>query len=230
VLLQASLALALLAAAPAGDPASDLREARAQALRAQAGPAAAEEAWMLTLRAAERALRALAPEWARAVDRGEDAGRAARLVGAPGAEALYLVALGGMGMARQRGFAALLMADGTVRPSMERAAALDERLDGAGPRRALGAWLAVLPSAGGGGAARSRAAFARARELEPRDMRTPLAEAETLAVLLQDRALFQRLLEEVLRFDPASAPELRAGNEIARRRAQELQDRADRLF
>jgi hypothetical protein len=228
--MTAGLALALLLAAPAADPSADLREARAQALRAQAEPASAEEAWLLSMRAAERALRLLAPAWAAAVDRGEDAGRAARLVEAPGAEALYWLALGTMGLARQRGFAAILMADDTARESMERAAALDERIDGAGPRRALGAWLAVLPSAGGGGASRARAAFARARELAPRDQRNRVAEAETLAVLLQDRALFERLLSEVLAFDPASAPELRAENELARRRAGELRARADRLF
>jgi predicted anti-sigma-YlaC factor YlaD len=113
---------------------------------------------------------------------------------------------------------------------MERAAALAERIDGAGPRRALGAWLAVLPSAGGGGAGRARAAYARARELAPREMRNRVAEAETLAVLLQDRALFDRLLGEVLAFDVESAPELRAGNDLARRRARELLARRDALF
>jgi hypothetical protein len=122
------------------------------------------------------------------------------------------------------------MAGATARASMERAAELDGRIDGAGPYRALGAWLAVLPSAGGGGAGRSRAAFARARELAPRDMRSRVAEAETLAVLLQDRALFDRLLGEVLSFDLGSAPELRAVNELARRRAQDLLARRDALL
>lgn len=226
----ARLALALLLAAPGGDPASDLVQARAQAWRALSEEVAAAEAWLESMRAAERALRQLAPAWAAAVDRGEDAGRAAALVPPAGAEALYWLALATMGLARQRGFAAILMADGTARPSMERAAALDGRIDGAGPYRALGAWLAVLPSAGGGGARGSRAAFARARELAPRDLRNPVAEAETLAVLLQDRALFDRLLSGVLAFDPASAPELRAENDSARRRAQDLVARRDRLF
>ncbi len=226
----ASWALALLLASPGSDPAEDLREARAQGFRAQAEPAAAEEAWLLSLRAAERALRRLAPAWAEAVDRGEDAGRAATRVEAPGAEALYWLSLATMGLSRQRGFAAVLMAGAPARASMERAAELDGRVDGAGPHRALGAWLAILPSAGGGGAGRSRAAFARARELAPRDLRNRVAEAETLAVLLQDRALFDRLLAEVLAFDLASAPDLRSVNELARRRAQELIARRDALL
>jgi hypothetical protein len=226
----ACAALALLLAAPGNDPAEDLRQARAQALRAQAEPAAAEEAWLLSMRAAERALRRLAPEWAEAVDRGEDAGRAARLVQAPGAEALYWLGLGTMELARRRGFAAVLLAGATARATVERAAELDGRVDGAGPLRALGAWLAILPSAAGGGAGRSRAAFARARELAPRDLRNRVAEAETLAVLLQDRVLFERLLGEVLSFDLGSAPELRAVNEMARRRAAELLARRDALL
>jgi hypothetical protein len=113
---------------------------------------------------------------------------------------------------------------------MERAAALDERLDCGGPRRALGAWLALLPSAAGGGAAASRAAFARAHELGPRCQQNKVREAETLAVLLQDRALFERLLGEVLASDDARAAEWRAENGLARAQARALLARRDRLF
>src|SRR5512143_2787786 len=221
-------ALLAVLAASAADPAADLRDARDQAWRARSDPAAAAEAWLSSMRAAERALRALAPAWAEAVDRGEDAGRASRLVEAPGAEALYWLALGTMGLARQRGFAAVLAASATALPSMERAAALAPRLDQAGPHRALGAWYAVLPSAGGGGAGRSRAAFAQARALAPRSLLARVEEAETLAVLLQDGARFDRLLAEVLASGgPGSASR---EDELARRRARELRAQRDRLF
>jgi hypothetical protein len=55
-------------------------------------------------------------------------------------------------------------------------------------------------------------------------------EAESLAVLLQDRALFDRLLAEVLAFDVGRAPEAAAENALAQRRARELLARRDRLF
>jgi len=220
--------LALLAMGTA-EPAPDLAAARAEAWRARADPAAAEQAWLQSMRAAEKVLRRLAPAWAEAVDRGAETAGAARLVEAPAGEATYWLALGTMGLARQRGIAAVLAASGTAVPLMERAEALAPEVDQAGPARALGAWYAWLPSAGGGGAGRSRAAFTRARKLAPACLLARVEEAETLAVLLQDRALFDRLLAEVLAPPPAGATPS-AEDELARRRARELQARRDRLF
>jgi hypothetical protein len=113
---------------------------------------------------------------------------------------------------------------------MARAAELDERLDAAGPHRALGAWRAMLPVAAGGGAAASRAHFDRARALAPDDPLRPVAEAETWAVLVQDEARFDALVGEVLAFDPARAGARAPEAAIAKRRARELLDRKARLF
>ena len=113
--------------------------------------------------------------------------------------------------------------------AMERAAALDGAVDCAGPHRALGAWAAALPAAVGGGVARSRRHFEQARALGPGCLLTPVAEAGSLLVLLQDRAAFERALagvEAAGDADPRWAPE----NEVARRQARELRARAARLF
>jgi hypothetical protein len=55
-------------------------------------------------------------------------------------------------------------------------------------------------------------------------------EAETLAVLLQDRRRFEGLLGEVLAFDAAAAPDVGPENRLAQRRARELLARRDSLF
>ncbi|GEJ55860.1 TRAP transporter TatT component family protein [Anaeromyxobacter diazotrophicus] len=212
------------------DAAPLLALARAQAFRAEAAPRSAREAWGEVARAAERALRLAAPGFGEVVDGGGEPRAAAAKVDARGAEALYWLALGAMGGARARGMAAVLAVKDEARALMERAAELDERVDGGGPRRALGAWLATLPSAAGGGAAAARAQLERARGLGPDDQRTKVVEAETLAVLLQDRARFEALLGEVVAFDPARAPALAAENQLARRRAEELLARKERLF
>ncbi|MGA8892654.1 MAG: TRAP transporter TatT component family protein, partial [Anaeromyxobacteraceae bacterium] len=91
------------------------------------------------------------------------------------------------------------------------------------------AWTAALPAAAGGGAARSRRHFEQARTLGPGCLLTPVAEAGSLLVLLQDRAAFDRALAEVAAApdaDPRWAPE----NAVARRLARDLQGRAARLF
>jgi hypothetical protein len=231
--LEAALrAYGAAAALRPGDPAAELPLSRAEAFRAFAGasPAVAREAWEASARAAERALRRLAPAWAEAIDRGEDPAAAAARVDASGAEALYLLAQGTMRAAQATGYAAVLAVKDAALAMMARAAELDERVDAAGPHRALGAWRAMLPVAAGGGAAAARAHFDRARALAPDDPLARLSEAETWAVLVQDGARFEELLDEVLAFEPGRSPERAPEAAVAKRRARELLDRKARLF
>ncbi|HET7754394.1 MAG TPA: TRAP transporter TatT component family protein, partial [Anaeromyxobacteraceae bacterium] len=113
---------------------------------------------------------------------------------------------------------------------MDRAAALDETVDHGGPARALGAWYAALPAGSGGGAKKSRTWFDRALKVAPSYLLTKVEEARTYAVLVQDRALFERLLGEVASFDLDKAPAIRRENAVAKREAKTLRARADRLF
>jgi TRAP transporter T-component len=204
--------------------------ARANAFRAQSTPSAAREAWRDAARAAERALRLASPAFAAAVDGGDDPGRAARSVTSAGAEPLYWLAVATMGMAQVRGMAAVLAVKDAARAMAERSAVLDERVDHGGPRRALGAWLATIPSAAGGGAAAARRELERALALDPSYQLTRVRDAETLAVLLQDRKRFDVLLGEVLAFDEARAPEIAPENRLAKQLARDLLARRDRLF
>jgi hypothetical protein len=233
----ARLAAALAAYARAAsalpeDPVAEVRIARAEAFRALAAPDPdrARQGWDASARAAERALRRVAPAWAQAIDQGEAPAAAAVRVEAPGAEPLYLLAQGAMRAAQSTGYAAVLAVKDVALAMMARAAALDERVDAAGPHRALGAWRAALPIAAGGGATASREHFDRARALAADDLLARVAEAETYAVLVQDEKLFEALLGETLAFDPARAPARAPENEIARRRARDLLERRVRLF
>jgi hypothetical protein len=135
-----------------------------------------------------------------------------------------------MRAAQLTGYAAVLAVKVAALAMMARAAELDQRVDAAGPLRALGAWRAALPIAAGGGAGAARAHFERARQLAPGDLLARVAEAETLAVLLQDRDRFDALLAEVEAFalaaEPARAPE----NRIAKERAAALARERARLF
>ena len=216
------------AATGATDPQLELRLARAQAFRALAEPASAAAAWAACSRSAERALRALSAPWTRAVESGDLVGAPAA-VGPEGAEALHWLALATWNGAAQKGPAAILAVKDAALAAMERAAALDGSTDCGGPHRALGAWKAALPAGIGGGVARSRRHFEQARALGPGCLLTPVAEARSLLVLLQDRAAFDRTLAEVERAgdaDPRWAPE----NALARRDARLLRADASRLF
>lgn len=213
------------------DPAATLRLARVQAFQALGAPRAdAAHAWDSCARTAEHALRRLSPAWATEVDAGKSAAEAAAKVDASGAEALYWLSLASMSAAQARGFSAVLLAKDAARAGMERVLALDEKLDHAGPHRALGAWLAALPSAAGGGAAGARAHFDKARALAPGYLLTAVREAETWAVLVQDRKRFDALLDEVAKADDAANPRAAPENAVAKRLAKDLATRKAKLF
>jgi hypothetical protein len=218
------------AAEAPGDPPAELGLARALAFRALADPGAAGKAWPAAARAAERALRRLSPPFSAAVDAGAGPAQAAARVEAPGAEALYWLALASWSSAQGKGVSALLAVKDAALAMMERAAALDERVDFGGPQRALGAWRASLPGPAGGGAAAARAHFERARAIAPAYQLTRVREAETLCVLLQDGARFEALLGEVLGADEAALPGAAPENRLARKLAGALRARAGRLF
>jgi tetratricopeptide (TPR) repeat protein len=213
-----------------GDPAAELRLARALQFAALSDPSSSRTAWAEAARAAERALRTLAPAWAAEIDRGADPAAVAPRVPPAGAEALYWFALAVYSGARTHGFAAVLAIRSASLASMERAAALDEQVDFAGPHRALGSWLSALPVGVGGGAASARTHFERARALFPAFGLNAVREAETYAVLVQDRKLFESSLATALAVDETAHPEMAPENRLAKQLARALLDGKDRLF
>jgi len=83
----------------------------------------------------------------------------------------------------------------------------------------------------GGDAARARRHFDRALTLTRRRfLLVQVTKAQTLAVQLQDRALFDKLLGEVLAAKLSIYPEQRLANVVAKRKARRLLARADELF
>jgi hypothetical protein len=111
-----------------GDADAELRLARAEALRAQveARPAEARARWDAASRAGERALRARAPAFAAAIDRGEDAVAAAATVDGAGAEPLYWLAVGRLRVAQATGPMAVLVTKDVVLGLLDRALAPED--------------------------------------------------------------------------------------------------------
>lgn len=144
---------------------------------------------------------------------------------APAAEALYLDAACTALWARLSGFVALAERQAELRQLLQRAAALDPGLDEAGPDRELGQLLAQLPAYAGGDLVAARGRFERSLARAPGSLVTRVAFARSVAVKLQDGALFSRLLGEVLA-QAAATPEDRA----AQAEAAALLARKDELF
>ncbi len=124
-----------------------------------------------------------------------------------------------------------LLADlSAIRALMERGLALDEGYEGGAIHEAL-IVLDALPEAMGGSEARARGHFARAVELSHDTKASPYVTlAQTVAVLKQDRAEFESLLNRALSFDPNADPSQRLLATVMQRKARALLAREDEFF
>jgi len=117
-----------------------------------------------------------------------------------------------------------------VQGLMLRVVELDETWDDGGAHLYLGVFDTLLPKAYGGHPERGRKHFERAEELSGgRYLMTKVLYARQYARLIHDRALHDRLLEEVMSSDP-SLPGKTLINLIAKEQARELLMTADEYF
>ncbi len=112
----------------------------------------------------------------------------------------------------------------------ERALQLDPTYMNYAPCAAMAAYYSRAAPSLGGEPERSRELFERAINGTQRHFLTYLVlQARAYAVMVQDRALYRRLLEEVINAGDVM-PEQRLANQIAKRRARRYLDQIDDLF
>ena len=158
--------------------------------------------------------------WAASFPEAAAARDSAALVGASGAEALYLEAVCSAICARMQGFTPLIERRGELVAAFFRVAELDPDLDGAGAERELGALHAALPAYAGGDLEEARRYLLAAVERAPEDARNHLVLARAVAVKAQDRSLFREHLEIAAK----------SGDPLAAAQAQALLQREKELF
>ena len=114
---------------------------------------------------------------------------------------------------------------------MRRGLALDEGFDHGAFHEFFVTYDGGRSAADGGGPAVARQHLDRALALSGGKKLGPLVSwAETVLVQTQDRAEFERVLNQVLAFDVDSAPSYRLANILAQKRARALLDHVDDLF
>ncbi len=151
------------------------------------------------------------PNVAAQLDGTRDAAQVYPQVGAGAAEALYLEAVCTAAWARAQGFTPLIERRVELEEELKRVVQLAPDLDGAGADRELGALLAALPPYAGGDLDEARKRLEAAVQRAPDDARNRLQLARTVAVKAQDRELFEKQLQAVVRGDdPAAATEAAA--------------------
>ncbi|MCA9609890.1 MAG: hypothetical protein KC619_30045 [Myxococcales bacterium] len=188
------------------------------------------ETYQHGIQAAERALRALSPEFAQAMAAGQPAEGAVANLQANAVPALYWRATNLGKWARLDGFATVLGYKDEIRAMMSRCMELDRSFFFAGPDRYFGAFFSIAPSYAGGDLNLSRQHFDESLRQQPNYFGTHVLYAEELAVKLQDRDMFLEHLNFVINGDPESLPEAAPENRVEQRKARAALERVDELF
>jgi hypothetical protein len=178
--------------------------------------------------AGERALAALSPAFKAKVTQDEKVEDAIKVVGREGLDAMYWYAVNLGKWSRAKGLAALLGNKDRVKGVLGHVLELDETYFYGAPHRYFGAYWSLLPV--GRDLDKSKEHFDKSLSIAPGYAGTRVLMAETYAVKRQDKALFTKLLDEVLALPDDGIPALEPETRIEKDKARELKAKIDELF
>ncbi len=181
-------------------------------------------------KAAEKALSALSPEFARRMVDGERIEEAIRVLDRRAVPALYWRSANMGKWASYEGFATLLAYKDEVKAIMQWCLEQDESFYYGGPHRYFGAYFARIPAMAGRDLNKSKEHFEKSLRFEPNYFATRVLYAQDYAVNAQDRATFDAQIEYVLGHDPNVLPDAAPENVCEQRKARALKERAEEVF
>ena len=176
----------------------------------------------------ERALAASSAPFKAQMKEGAKVEEAIKGVGKEGLEAMYWYAVNLGKWSRAKGLAALLGNKDRVFGVMSRAVELDESFFHGAPHRYFGVYWALLPV--GRDLDKSKQHFEKSLGFAPNYAGTKVLMAEAYAVKKQDRALFDKLLGEVIAMPDTALAGVEPETRIEKEKARELKAKANDLF
>lgn len=177
----------------------------------------------------ERAIKLLSPAFAEHIRNGKPWEQAIPAVDKAGQPALYWYATNLGRWATLDGITTLLSNKDRVFAIMEHCLKLDETFFHGAPHRYFGVAYTKIPFPSGD-LPRSRKAFERAIELDPKYPDTRVLFAESYAAKAGDKELYLRLVNEVIAMPDDIIPELVPETRNAKRKAKKMLDEAGDLF
>jgi hypothetical protein len=178
----------------------------------------------------ERALLLLDPKFEASMRGGGEFEKAIALIEKPAVPAAYWYCTNLSRFANAKGLSARLFYKDRVAAAMRRIKEIDPGYFYAGPDRYFGAFYSALPSIAGKDLDKSAEHFKAAQELSAEYLPTKAVQAEFLAKELDDREMYERLLNEVLAGGDTENPDIAAENRAAKRAAQRMLKLADDIF
>jgi hypothetical protein len=188
------------------------------------------EAWNTAVQWGGRCM-AVNAEFTELLKKGDETERTAiRVMKAEDAGCLYWTASALGKWAKMHGFGTLLKHKDTVKAYISRVNEIDSSYFYAGPDRYWGAYYSVAPSFAGGDLAKSVVHFDKSIEAQPGYLGTKVLKASLYATKMQDQALFDTLLDEVLAADANMSPELGPENRAEQGKATKLKAQKSDFF
>lgn len=176
----------------------------------------------------ERAVLAASPEFAEKMRNKGKFEEAITVIGEPAIPGAYWYASALGKWARAKGFGVLVGNKDKIKATMSRLLELDPNFYHGGPHRYFGAFYSIAPDFAGGDVKKSQEHYEKSLEIAPYFLGTKVLMAENLATKLDDEAMFDRLLAEVLAVDLATVPaEILPEMTAEQEKARELQKKKD---
>ncbi|MGB5695381.1 MAG: TRAP transporter TatT component family protein [Polyangiales bacterium] len=181
-------------------------------------------------KAAERSLSAMSPAFAEKMAAGELIENAISVLNASAVPALYWRSSNLGRWATLESFATLLSYKDEIREIMQFCLNSNPTYWYQGPDRYFGVFYAKSPSFAGGDMKKSAAHFNVSLKAQPNYFGTRILMAEEWAVKEDNRALFEELVNYVIKADPNVIPAIRPENTCEQRKAKKLMGEIDDIF
>ena len=178
----------------------------------------------------ERALAVLEPSFEEKMRSDGEFEDAIKTIGKAGMPAAYWYCVNLGRFALKTGLSARLYYKDKLKSAMERILELDPKFFYGAADRYLGAFYSILPSIAGKDLDKSAKHFAASLENSPEYLSTKVVKAEFLTVELDDREMFESLLNEVLKAPEGDNPDIAPENRAAKRSAEKKLKEVDDLF
>lgn len=206
--------------------------ARAYYLRAERDAANEDDRLRLYETGTQRGEQAMSidTKFREAMRSGGDYGEAVKGLGVAYVPALYWTAVNLGRWSRAKGFTTVLANRRKVQNLVSRVSALDSTYFHGAPDRYWGAYYSIAPGFAGGDKEKSRQHFERSLKIAPNYIGTKVTYAETYAVGVQNRELFERLLNEAIATPVSSLPEVEPEQRMEQAKARAFLARVGELF
>jgi tetratricopeptide (TPR) repeat protein len=179
---------------------------------------------------AKRAMLAHSSEYQKKTEAGVKMEDAMQVLNKEAVPAMYWFAsnYGKWGVAK--GFTTILKYKDMIKKTMDRVVELDPDFFHAAGHRYMGAYYSKTPSFAGGDMNKSKQHFDKSLSKAPHYFGTKVLMAEYYAKKEDDRALFEKLLKEVIDGNPDASKDIGPENRIEQKKAKALMKKIDEIF